>query len=132
MNWTIRTRLYAGCGLLVLVATIACFIGWRQAVQSQHNLGALVAVTDHNNTLLAATQGALRELPAARRAEHEFIFEKKASSADAVASSLKEIRRHLDTLGKETEIRAIDGPHTAAVTAAEALHSHIRHHRGTA
>lgn len=119
MNWTIRTRLYAGCGLLVLVTAIACFIGWRQAVGSRNNLTALVDVTDRNAHLLAAAQGALQELPAARLAEQAFIFEKKPASAAAVEASLEAIRRQLEFLGADAEIRAVDGALPAAVQAAE-------------
>ncbi|HLP01771.1 MAG TPA: methyl-accepting chemotaxis protein [Opitutaceae bacterium] len=119
MNWTIRTRLYLGCCVLVAVTGVACCIGWRQAVRAQEDIGTLLRTSEHNAGLLAAANTALNEFPAARRAEHEFIFEKTQASAAAVERSLATIRTALGTLSADAVLRDLADTHTAAARSAD-------------
>ncbi|MFT3829013.1 MAG: methyl-accepting chemotaxis protein [Opitutaceae bacterium] len=119
MNWTIRTRLYLGCCVLVAVTGLACFIGWRQAVRSQENITALLGRFGHNARLLAVTNSALTEFPAARLAEHEFVFEKNEASAAAVERSLATIQAALGVLAADSALRDFGDTHTAAARSAD-------------
>ncbi|HLP08645.1 MAG TPA: hypothetical protein VK178_10795, partial [Opitutaceae bacterium] len=119
MKWTIRTRLYLGCCVLVAVTGLACFIGWRQAVSAQENIATLLGTSEHNAGLLAAANSALNEFPAARRAEHEFIFEKTQASVAAVERSLATIRTALGTLSADAALRDLGDAQAAAAKSAE-------------
>jgi methyl-accepting chemotaxis protein len=119
MNWTISNRLFVGCGVLVAVVAVACVIGWRQAVTSQRNLVTLVTNSHDNESKLVMAGDTVQQLQAARRAENQFVFDKKLANVDAFKKAMAALQQNLKTLGEDEGIRNAGGNYATAVDAAE-------------
>ena len=111
MNWTIRNRLLAGCGLLVAVLAVACLMGWRQAANSETRISLLLVESRDDTTTLQRLQDCERHLLTAREAEKEFQLKKELKYAEittnrvsAVVTLLSELAAHASQAEQKTTL----------------------------
>ena len=102
MNWTIRNRLFAGCGVLVAVLAITCLLGWRQAANSEKQ----VALTIRQSDTDLNCKESVKDIVAARAAATHFLLQKDATDAETVSNLVADAQTQL---GKAAEHVADNG-----------------------
>lgn len=132
MNWTIKSRLLAGCGLLVGVLAAACIIGWRQAAGSETRIGTILKTSQNDTEDLKLALESVEDLLHARRAEKEFLLKKDLAFSLIVSNKAAGVRTkflglavHSSSADEKTALTnaivAVDGYQTAFRKLAELM-----------
>ena len=103
MNWTIRNRLLAGCGALVIVLAAACLLGWQQAANSEKRIASIIKDNQSDLEQLDQVQESEHGSIAARGEEVEFFLTREAARAEAVHQHVGEIKKHLGSVANATD-----------------------------
>lgn len=101
MNWTIRNRLIAGCGVLVTVLAVACLLGWQQAVSSTSASGQ-VSSSSQSLAEGSSEQAASIEETSASLEEMASMTKRNAENA----SKANELTRQTRTAAEESAAAA--------------------------
>ena len=103
LNWTIKTRLVVGCGLLTLILAGACTLGWQQSSASEQRIKGIVKDNRADLTRLDESSTVVDEMLTARRAERDFLLSRKMTDAAVVTNKLASIKKRLQTLAGEND-----------------------------
>src|SRR5882672_8400123 len=98
MKWTIKTRLIAGCALLLVVIAAACAYGLRQMSSAETSIGDITRRSEVNIKRLEAAHDAKEGLLAAQRFDADFRLSKQLKSMEEVHKSLQEARDQLKVI----------------------------------
>ncbi len=120
MNWTIKTRLLAGCGLLVGVLAAACIVGWRQAAGSEIRIGTIIKANQKDTTELELVQECVEDLLHARSAEKDFLLKKNLEFVQSVTNKVAAVKTRLLSLVNDASTKPVEkAAMTNTVAAAE-------------
>ena len=104
MKWTIRTRLLAGCGLLLVIIVVACAYGLSEMASSERRIGEISARSEVNVRRLNAAHDAKEGVLAARQHETDFRLERRVEVVDEVAKNIKASRASLATITSDLPV----------------------------
>ncbi len=97
-NWTIKTRLIIGCGILTLVLAAACTLGWQQSSASEKRIGGIVKGNQEDLKRLHESESIVEEMLFAQGAEYEFKLDRKLATANVVSTNVASVKARLNWL----------------------------------
>ena len=98
MKWNIKTRLFAGCGVLVATLAIACILGWRQAASSENHITGIIHQNQSDFARFETMQASANAVRDTRRAEKEFLLRKDPVFVQTVMTKMAKIKSRLNSL----------------------------------
>jgi hypothetical protein len=98
MKWTIKTRLIAGCVLLLVVIAVACTYGLGQMTAAETKISDIAGRSEINVTHLQAAHEAKEGLLEVRRNEAGFLLGKQPKTVEAMHQDLGRVRESLRTI----------------------------------
>jgi methyl-accepting chemotaxis protein len=95
MKWSIKTRLFAGCALLLSIIAAACIYGLVEMTVADHHIVEIAGRSVQNIERMQAAHKAKDGAVGAHQRETEFLLGKKTKSIDDAMAALASAREAL-------------------------------------